>query len=176
MLTVNEVTEIFYLSDEFSKEFDVAYKNHLLKENNGKKHRNKPNRLSNSEVMTILMSFHLSGMRNLKHYYLFYVCKHLKEEFPHLVSYSRFVELQQKVALPLVMFLKTCRMGSCTGSVSLILLHWKSVISSVSIRTAYLMVLQPKEKALWAGFLDSSCILSSMTRERSSVSSSRRVI
>jgi Transposase DDE domain. len=115
MLTVNEVTEIFYLSDEFSKEFDVAYKNHLLKENNGKKHRNKPNRLSNSEVMTILMAFHLSGMRNLKHYYLFYVCKHLKEEFPHLVSYSRFVELQQKVALPLVMFLKTCRMGSCTG-------------------------------------------------------------
>ena len=115
MLTVNEVTESFYLSDEFSKEFDVAYKNHLLKEDNGKKHRNKPNRLSNSEVMTILMAFHLSGMRNLKHYYLFYVCKHLKEEFPNLVSYSRFVELQQKAALPLVMFLKTCRMGSCTG-------------------------------------------------------------
>jgi len=115
MLTVNEVTDIFYLSDEFSKEFDVAYKKHHLKEDNGKKHRNKPNRLSNSEVMTILMAFHLSGMRNLKHYYLFYVCKHLKEEFPNLVSYSRFVELQQKVALPLVMFLKTCRMGSCTG-------------------------------------------------------------
>jgi hypothetical protein len=24
MLTVNEVTEIFYLSDEFSKEFDIT--------------------------------------------------------------------------------------------------------------------------------------------------------
>ena len=40
MLTVNEVTEIFYLSDEFSKEFDVTQK-HFLKEDNGKKHRNK---------------------------------------------------------------------------------------------------------------------------------------
>ena len=115
MLTVNEVTEIFYLSDDFSKEFEVTYKKHLLKEDNDKKHRDKPNRLSNSEVMTILMAFHLSGMRNLKHYYLFYVCKHLTKEFPHLVSYCQFVELQQRVALPLVMFLKTCRMGDCTG-------------------------------------------------------------
>jgi len=27
MLTVNEITEIFYLSDDFSKEFEVACKN-----------------------------------------------------------------------------------------------------------------------------------------------------
>ena len=35
----------------------------------------------------------------------------MTEEFPHLVSYN----LQQQVALPLVLFLKTCRMGTCTG-------------------------------------------------------------
>lgn len=115
MLSVNEVTEIFYLSDEFSKEFSSTFKKHLLEENGSKRHRNKPNRLSDSEVMTILIAFHLSGMRNLKHYYLFYVCKHLSMEFPTLVSYNRFVELQQRVALPLVLFLKTCRMGICTG-------------------------------------------------------------
>lgn len=115
MLSINEVTEIFYLSDEFSKEFEVVYKKHLLQEEVCKRHRNKPNRLSESEVMTILIAFHLSGMRNLKHYYLFYVCKHLSEEFPNPVSYNRFVELQQRVALPMVLFLKTCRMGSCTG-------------------------------------------------------------
>lgn len=115
MLTANEVTEIFYLSDEFSKEFDVTFKKHLLKEDSHKKHRNKPNRLSNSEVMTILIAFHLSQMRNLKHFYLFYVCQHMTEEFPNLVSYNRFVELQQRVALPLVLFLKTCRLGTCSG-------------------------------------------------------------
>ena len=115
MLTGNEITEIFYLSDEFSKEFAFSFKKHVLHDDNGKKHRNKPNRLSDSEVMTILIAFHLSGMRNLKHFYLFYVCKHLHEEFPDLVSYNRFVELQQKVVLPLAIFLKTCRMGKCTG-------------------------------------------------------------
>jgi len=115
MLSINEVTEIFYLSDEFSKEFGSTFQKHLLEDGSGKQRRNKPNRLSDSEVMTILIAFHLSGMRNLKHYYLFYVCKHLTEEFPFIVSYNRFVELQQRVALPLVLFLKTCRMGTCTG-------------------------------------------------------------
>ncbi len=115
MLTINEITEIFYLCDDFSKEFDKSYKNHILKADNGKRTRNKPCRLSHSEVMTILISFHLGGYRNLKHYYLFYVSQHLNKEFPELVSYNRFVELQQQVAFPLVLFLKLCRMGKCTG-------------------------------------------------------------
>jgi hypothetical protein len=62
---------------------------------------------NDSEVMTLLILFHLSGMCNLKRFYLFYVCKHLVKEFPGLVSYNRFVE----VVLPPVVFLKTCRMG-----------------------------------------------------------------
>jgi hypothetical protein len=35
---------------------------------------------------TNLIAFHLSGMRNLKYCYLFYVCKHMFEEFPSPVS------------------------------------------------------------------------------------------
>jgi len=115
MLTTNEITEIFYLCDDFSKEFDKSFKKHILQSDNGKKTRNKPGKLSHSEVMTILISFHLGGYRNLKHYYLFYVRQHLNKEFPKLVSYNRFVELQQQVAFPLVLFLKLCRMGECTG-------------------------------------------------------------
>ena len=115
MLTTNEITEIFYLCDDFSKEFDKSFKKHILQSDNGKKTRNKPGKLSHSEVMTILISFHLGGYRNLKHYYLFYVSQHLNMEFPKLVSYNRFVELQQQVAFPLVLFLKLCRMGECTG-------------------------------------------------------------
>ncbi|NDV97646.1 IS982 family transposase [Dysgonomonas sp. 521] len=115
MLSVCEVTDIFYLCDEFTKEFESFSTRHRLREDNGKKHRNKPNRISDSEVMTILIAFHLSGMRNLKAYYLFYVSKHMKDEFPKLVSYNRFVELQQRSLLPLVLFLKTCRLGKCTG-------------------------------------------------------------
>ena len=91
MLTINEITEIFYLCDDFTKEFDKSYKKHILQQDNGKKTRNKPGRLSHSEVMAILISFHLGGYRNLKHYYLFYVSQHLNTEFPQLVSYNRFV-------------------------------------------------------------------------------------
>lgn len=115
MLTTDEITEIFYLCDDFSKEFDKSYKKHILVAESGKKTRNKPNRLSNSEIMTILITFHLGGFRNLKHYYVFYVKQHLNGEFPRLVSYNRFVELQQQAVFPLVIFLKLCRMGQCTG-------------------------------------------------------------
>lgn len=115
MLSVCEITDIFYLCDEFSSEFNKSIPNYRLKEDNGKKHRNKPNRMSDSEIMTILICFHLSQVRNFKAYYLEYVCKHLTEEFPKRTSYNRMVELQQRVLLPLVIFLKTCRMGKCTG-------------------------------------------------------------
>jgi Transposase DDE domain. len=115
MISNCEVTEIFYLCDEFSKEFEKNTENYRLQPNDGKVRRNKPNRLSDSEVMTILIAFHLSRVRNLKFFYLHYVCKHLTSEFPNFVSYNRFVELQQRVAISLVLFLKVCRMGKCTG-------------------------------------------------------------
>ncbi len=41
--------------------------------------------------------------------------EHLKSEFPKTVSYNRFVELQQKAMLPMVMFLKIMKLGECTG-------------------------------------------------------------
>lgn len=59
--------------------------------------------------------FHLKSYRNLKHFYLFYLQKHLTREFPQTVSYNRFVELKQKALLPMVVFLKTCCLGKRTG-------------------------------------------------------------
>jgi len=40
---------------------------------------------------------------------------HLTKEFPETVSYNRFVELQQKALLPMVIFLKMMILCSCTG-------------------------------------------------------------
>lgn len=50
-----------------------------------------------------------------KHFYLFYVQRHMQGEFPRTVSYNRFVELSQSVLLPMSVFLKTCCLGRCTG-------------------------------------------------------------
>ena len=67
-----------------------------------------------SEVMTIVILFQASGFRNFKTYYTQQICEHLLGEFPDLVSYGRFVELQSEIVLPLAAFLHT-RFGPCTG-------------------------------------------------------------
>jgi len=107
--------EIFYIIDEFCKSFDQTIKAHSLSADKTKKTRNKKSKLSPSEVISILVLFHTGGYRNLKHFYMFYVCKHMTQEFPNQVSYNRFVELQKKAMLPMAMFLKTCCMAECTG-------------------------------------------------------------
>ena len=70
--------------------------------------------LAASEVMTIIIHFHQSRYRDFKSYYTRYVQKHLRGEFPNLVSYSRFVELMPLALLPLCLYLKT-RLGPVTG-------------------------------------------------------------
>lgn len=70
--------------------------------------------LSISEMMTIIIHFHQSHYRDFKTYYSEYVCVHLHDEFPHLVSYNRFVELMPRTLLPLCCYLHF-RKGEVTG-------------------------------------------------------------
>ena len=65
--------------------------------------------------MLIMVLFHDSGYRCLKHFYLEKVCKHLRGLFPKVVSYNRFVELERDVAIPLALFIKKVLLGRCTG-------------------------------------------------------------
>ncbi|PCS24283.1 Mobile element protein [Candidatus Enterovibrio escicola] len=59
----------------------------------GIKQRKKPFRLSVSEVMTIVIAFHQSGYRDLKTYYIHFICRYRTNEFPELVSYTRILNL-----------------------------------------------------------------------------------
>jgi len=94
MTTIDKNTEIFCIVDDFCKEFDKAKEGHILTKDTSKKHRNKLCKLSDSEVITIVVYFHLKNFRNLKHFYIKYVQEHLKSEFPQTVSYNHFVKLQ----------------------------------------------------------------------------------
>lgn len=90
--------------------------------------------LSVSEVGTILIAFHLSDYRHFKHFYLNHVCKHLRHEFPDLVSYSRFVELIPDSLIYLIAFLNKRCIGENTGisfidSTSLKVCHNKRIPS-----------------------------------------------
>ena len=108
--TQDKITEIFYLTDEFCEEFQKTIHGNLL----GNLPKRKP-KMSQSEVITILVIFHGMQHRNLKHFYLNYVQKHLTHLFPNTVSYNRFVELSQQVNLPMTLFLKMQCLGDCTG-------------------------------------------------------------
>jgi hypothetical protein len=65
-------------------------------------------------VLTILVSFHLSGYRTFKGYYTEHVLPHPFPYFPTRVSYPRFVELRPSALRPLCVLL-TARFGHCRG-------------------------------------------------------------
>lgn len=106
------LTKLFVEIDDFMQEFEVAMKHQLLTDGTIK--RNRDTRLSMSEIMTIVVYFHISGYRNFKDYYTKHLSIYLSGAFPNLVSYNRFIELVPKTVLPLAMFMKT-RTGNCTG-------------------------------------------------------------
>lgn len=111
MINFDKITEIFCLVDEFCQQFFPF----LEKNSIGNKSKRRPPMMSPSEIISIMILFHLSGFRCFKHFYIFYIQKHMQAEFPKTVSYNRFTELMQSNILPLTMFLKTCCMGNCTG-------------------------------------------------------------
>ncbi len=110
MIDFTKISDIFCLVDEFCKDFDETTRPFLV----GRPAK-RPATMSKSEVISICLLFHLSGFRCFKHFYMFYVQRHMQKEFPQTVSYNRFVELSQSVLLPMGIFLKTCCLGTCTG-------------------------------------------------------------
>lgn len=117
MLTSDQITELFFLVDEYCILFEKNINQSFIKvpQSTVKQSRNKSCGLSKSEVITLLIAFHQSDYRTLKHFYKDYVCVHLQKDFPSLVSYNRFVELQKFAALPLFMFVMSHCIGECTG-------------------------------------------------------------
>jgi hypothetical protein len=110
---MDSLLEVFCDADDFCQEFEPAWKKRLLA--SGEYQRERARSLSLSEIMTILIHFHQSQYRNFKAYYKEYVLKHLRAEFPNLVSYSRFVEFIPSALIPLSVFMRTACFGTCTG-------------------------------------------------------------
>jgi DDE family transposase len=103
--------ELFCSVDDFWLEFAPYWKATQLAAG---KRRERKGHLCPSEIMTILIHFHQSHYRTFKAYYTEHVQVHLSREFPHLVSYQRFVSLIPSVLVPLLAYLQT-RYGTCTG-------------------------------------------------------------
>lgn len=125
----DKVIEIFVAIDDFCKEYDQKIRFYRLQAP-FQPLRARQSKLSEAEIMTILVCFHQSHYTNFKAYYKRLVLKYWSDLFPDLVSYERFNQSQHKVMIPLMMFLKTQAMGQSSGinfidSTKLIVCHIK---------------------------------------------------
>lgn len=104
--------ELFCDVDDFWQAFKEDWHQQLLSTRSIKRVR--ATAMTTSEIMTIIIHFHQSNYRTFKAYYLKHVSVHLRDEFPRLVSYERFVTLMSRVGVVLMAYLQAC-MGKCTG-------------------------------------------------------------
>jgi len=122
------LVSLFYHIDEFCK---------LLKTSRIENESHSLNRssLSDSEIMTICVYFHYSGFKTFKDFYTKSVLVHHTTDFKHLVSYNRFVELKQEIALDLGLLAQVlCQSNKSIGisfidSFPLVVSHNKRIYS-----------------------------------------------
>jgi len=110
---MDSLLELFCDVDDFCQTFEPLWNRQQLEI--GEKKRQRTRSLSISEIMTILIAFHQSHYRDFKAYYCEQVSKNWHQEFPGLVSYTRFVEYIPSVVIPLVGYLRTRCLGRCSG-------------------------------------------------------------
>jgi hypothetical protein len=112
----DKITEIFFVTDNFCNEFKNEYSKLSTPKLQGNKDtRNRAASMCDSEIITLLIAFHSGQFRNFRHFYTEYVCVHLKNDFPGLVSYNLFIELSHRHALVFMLFIQYARKGTCTG-------------------------------------------------------------
>lgn len=106
------ILDLYCSVDTFWQRFEPVWQRELL--TSGRQARRRATRLHPSEIMTILILFQQSGYRTFKGFYTQHIQVHLRQEFPRLVSYTRFVALMPRYLVPLAVYLHTQR-GDCTG-------------------------------------------------------------
>ena len=154
----DKVTEFFVKLDDFHKEFTSQLENRPKLQDSTVKRRNRKGKLSDSEMMSIYLLFHFGQFTNFKHFYQQYVCKHLEDLFPDLVSYERFNARQERIMLSLMLYLKYRGWANQGASIILIPHCCAYAISKEKSRIGYSRISQKKENPRWAGSLVSSSI------------------
>lgn len=108
----NQLIEIFCDVDDFCRSYTEYTGKHLITDGSEETEKT---RMSLSEIMTIVIYFHLSNHRTFKWYYKNYICGYLQDYFPKRLSYNRFVEVKKLIAVPLLVYMMKFKVGKCTG-------------------------------------------------------------
>ena len=103
MLTCLE--ELYIIIDEFCKEYERNSKNKVL-DSPTKKTRRRKTKLSLSEIISLLILYQSSNIKNFKAFYRF-IQTELTKAYPNLCSYNRFIELAPRAVKPLMVLLNS---------------------------------------------------------------------
>ena len=61
--------------------------------------------MPDSEIITLPIPFHTHRFRDLKSFYLGFIYQNMRGDFPHRLSYNRFVAHQVQVTLHLLLLI-----------------------------------------------------------------------
>jgi hypothetical protein len=106
------ILDLYCSVDAFWQHFEPLWEREMLA--SGHRRRRRATRLHPAEILTILILFQQSGYRTFKGFYTQHVQAHLRQEFPELLSYPRFVALMPRYLVPLAISLHT-QLGECWG-------------------------------------------------------------
>jgi hypothetical protein len=112
------VTQLFCDADDFCQRFISNWKKIPLEEKKDgdekTKTRARARSVCESEIITLVVCYYLSGYRTFKWFYLRFAQKYWSADFPGLPSYNRFIELMPNVLIPIAAFMQS-RCGKGKG-------------------------------------------------------------
>jgi hypothetical protein len=103
--------ELFCVIDDFWQVYEPIWRQGLLESG---RNRLRACQMSMSEIMTLVVHFHQKRYRDFKTFYTEYVANQLRNEFPTLLSYNRFVQRLPRILVALSAYLRHFY-GQCRG-------------------------------------------------------------
>ena len=108
ILSGSKLVEIFVKVDDFMKKNEITINEHLIG------HQKWQKKMSKSEIISIIIFFHLSRFRCFSSYYKNVILGVLKDWFPTAYPYEKFIHLQSSVMLEMFFFLNKNCLGETT--------------------------------------------------------------
>jgi hypothetical protein len=104
VIDTTKIIEVFCFIDDFCKEVAVYYATHPLPAGLTPRHpAGRKASLSESEVLTILVLYHLSGFKCFEYFYERLLLQQLKSFFPQAVSYTQFLCLSRQACFHMLL-------------------------------------------------------------------------
>ena len=109
---MKNLVELFCDVDDFCQVFELQWQTQLIED--GKCQRRHQSRMALSEIMTVIIGFHMSNQRDFKNYYTGFLSRFYRNDFPELLSYTRFLEVMPAALVPLCAYFTHIK-GKPTG-------------------------------------------------------------